>query len=321
MPELASRPGSAGAALLGVGAARPRRLVTNAELERSLDTSDAWIRSRTGIVSRRVAGDGESVVDLATEAGAKALANAGVQPAELDLVLVATSTMDFPMPQAAPQVAGRLGSVAGGFDVGAACAGFCYALGVAADMVRSGTARRVLVAGSDRMTDLLDPADRSTVPIFGDGAGAVVVGAAEHNGIGPLVAASDGDRSALIARSPDAPVLVMDGPAVFRWATTQLLPHALAACAAAGVGAADLAGLVAHQANLRIIDALARALELPAGAVVARDIVETGNTSAASIPLALDALLAARAVPAGAPLLLIGFGAGLSVAAQVVLSP
>jgi 3-oxoacyl-[acyl-carrier-protein] synthase-3 len=286
-----------------------------------MDTSDEWIRTRTGIVNRRVAGDGESVVDLAAEAGAKALANAGVQPGQVDLILVATSTMDFAMPQAAPQVAGRLGSQAGGYDVGAACAGFCYALAAAADAIRAGSARTVLVIGSDRMTDILDPADRGTVPIFGDAAGAVVVGAAPSNGVGPLVAASDGDRSGLIAKAPDAPVLAMDGPAVFRWATTQLAPYALRACADAGIEVADLAGLVAHQANLRIIDALARALKLPAEAVVARDIIESGNTSAASIPLALDALLAADAVPSGGPLLLIGFGSGLSVAAQVVLCP
>ncbi|HEV7208827.1 MAG TPA: beta-ketoacyl-ACP synthase 3 [Mycobacteriales bacterium] len=321
MPPLACPAPAAGAALLGVGAARPRRVVSNADLALRMDTSDEWIRTRTGIVNRRVAGDGESVVDLAAEAGAKALANAGVQPGQVDLILVATSTMDFAMPQAAPQVAGRLGSQAGGYDVGAACAGFCYALAAAADAIRAGSARTVLVIGSDRMTDILDPADRGTVPIFGDAAGAVVVGAAPSNGVGPLVAASDGDRSGLIAKAPDAPVLAMDGPAVFRWATTQLAPYALRACADAGIEVADLAGLVAHQANLRIIDALARALKLPAEAVVARDIIESGNTSAASIPLALDALLAADAVPSGGPLLLIGFGSGLSVAAQVVLCP
>lgn len=313
--------GAPGARIGGVGGVRPRRLVTNAELESTLDTTDEWIRTRTGITSRHVAGEGESVVDLATEAGAKALAHAGVQPAELGLVLVATSTLEFAMPQAAPQVAGRLGSRAGGWDVGAACAGFTYAVAAGADAIRAGSAEHVLVIGCDRMTDLLDPSDRTTVPIFGDGAGAVVLSAADVNGIGPLVAGSDGGRAGLIARSPDAPVLAMDGPAVFRWATSALLPFCEAACARAGLVMSDLDGLVAHQANARIVDALARAMSLRPEAVVARDIVTTGNTSAASIPLALEDLVARDALPSGARLLLIGFGSGLTVAAQVVQYP
>jgi 3-oxoacyl-[acyl-carrier-protein] synthase III len=313
--------GAPGARIVGVGAARPRRIVPNAELEQTLDTSDEWIRARTGITARRVAGAGESVVDLSAEAGAKALAHAGVQPAELDLVLVATSTLEFAMPQAAPQVAARLGSTAGGWDVGAACAGFTYALGAAADAIRAGTARQILVVGCDRMTDILDPQDRTTVPIFGDGAGAVVVVASEINAIGPLVSASDGDRSGLIARAEHADVLAMDGPAVFRWATTSLLPYAELACHRAGITVDQLDGLVAHQANLRIVDALARALKMGPDAVVARDIVTSGNTSAASIPLALEALVTQDALPDGGRLLLIGFGSGLTVSAQVVQFP
>ena len=315
------RRGALGARILGVGAERPQRVVTNTELEAHLDTSDEWIRARTGIESRRVAGEHESVVEMATAAGAKALAHAGVQPADIDLVLVATSTLEFAMPQAAPQVAGRLGITAGGFDVGAACAGFCYALGVAADAIRAGTASHVLVIGSERMTDILDPDDRGTVPIFGDGAGAVVVGPTETNAIGPLISSSDGDRSGLIARAEHGPVLAMDGPAVFRWATTSLVPYAKDACEAAGVALSDLAGLVAHQANVRIIDALARSLKLRPDAVIARDIVTSGNTSAASIPMALEALVAQDALPSGGHLLLIGFGSGLTVAAQVVQYP
>lgn len=318
--------GAAGARLLGVGGYRPRRMVGNDELAARLATTDAWIRSRTGIASRGVAGDGESVVEMGAEAGAKALAHAGVPPADVDLVLVATSSLDFPMPPAASQIAARLGAGgaaegAGGYDIGAACAGFCYALGAAADAVRAGTAHRVLVVGSERFTDLLDPNDRGTVPIFGDGAGAVVVGAAASNGIGPLVAASDGARAGLIARAAHAPVLAMDGPAVFRWATTQLVPYAERACAAAGIAVSELGGLIAHQANLRIVDALARGLGLAPEAVIARDITTAGNTSAASVPLALDALLAQGVLAAGTPVLLFGFGSGLTVAGQVVLSP
>lgn len=312
-----------GARIVGVGAYRPRRVVTNDDLGQHLDTSDAWIRTRTGIETRRVAGDGESVVDMAAEAAAKALAAAGVAPADVDLVLVATSTLEFAMPQAAPQVAARLGSTAGGYDVGAACAGFCYALAAAADHVRAGAARCVVVAASERMTDILDPADRSTVPIFGDGAGAVVVTAADTggNGIGPLVAESDGTRAGLIARSPDDAVLAMDGPAVFRWATTKLAPYARNACAAAGLRPRDLAGVVLHQANLRIVDAMVRSLDLNSEVVVARDVTAAGNTSAASIPLALDALLEQGELAAGSPLLLLGFGSGLTVAGQIVLCP
>jgi 3-oxoacyl-[acyl-carrier-protein] synthase-3 len=295
--------------------------LTNAELEQRMDTSDEWIRARTGIESRHIAGDGESVVELASEAGAKALAHAGVQPNEIDLVLVATSTLEFAMPQAAPQVAGRLGTSAGGYDIGAACAGFCYALGAATEAILAGSATHVLVIGVDRMTDILDPNDRNTVPIFGDGAGAVVVAAAEVNAIGPTVSSSDGDRSGLIARAPHAPVLAMDGPAVFRWATTSLVPYAKQACELAGITTDELAGIVPHQANVRIIDSLAKALKLSADAVIARDIVTSGNTSAASIPMALEALVAQDALPAGGHLLFIGFGSGLSVAAQVVQYP
>lgn len=320
-PGLRLRRGAPGARIFGVGAARPRTILTNAELELRMDTSDEWIRARTGIQSRHVASEGESVVELATEAGAKALAHAGVQPTEIDLVVVATSTLEFAMPQAAPQVAGRLGSTAGAYDVGAACAGFCYALGTVTDSILAGTATRALVIGVDRMTDILDPNDRGTVPIFGDGAGAVVVGAAEVNAVGPMVSSSDGERSGLIARAEHAPVLAMDGPAVFRWATTSLLPYATRACELAGITTDQLAGLVAHQANVRIIDALAKSLQLRDGAVVARDIVTSGNTSAASIPMALEALVASGELPAGGYLLLIGFGSGLSVAAQVVQFP
>jgi 3-oxoacyl-[acyl-carrier-protein] synthase-3 len=313
--------GGGGSRLLAFGDYRPARVVTNDELSQTMDTSDAWIRERTGIVTRRFASDDDTVVSMGTAAAAKALAHSGIDARDVDLVLLASCSMTRSIPGGAASLASAVGAIAAGaVDVNAACAGFCYALSWAADAIRSGSARHVLVVGSERLTTWLDLTDRSTAIIFGDGAGAAVVGPAESNGIGPVVWGSDGTRAASIQVPDDGAFVEMDGPGVFRWATTEMAEVARKACAAAGLAPADIAAFVPHQANLRIVDSLARQLGIDP-ARVARDIVEMGNTSGASIPLAVSRLVEEGRVAPGDPMLFVAFGAGLTYAAQVVTAP
>jgi 3-oxoacyl-[acyl-carrier-protein] synthase-3 len=309
-----------GAALTGLGVHRPAR-VDNTEVARRTESSDEWIRSRSGIVTRGVAGDGESVVEMAASAGGKALAAAGVEPADVDLVFVATCTLTHAVPGASASVAHLLGTGGGALDLGAACAGFTYGLALAADAVRGGSARNVLVVGSERFSDILDPTDRGTAFLFGDGAGAGVVSASEVDGVGPVAWSSDGGSADVLRTASFPPVLHMDGRAVYRWATTAIPPLARAACEKAGIALEDLAAFVPHQANLRITESLVKSLRLPDSVVVARDVVDSGNTSAASVPLALARLLELGQVRRGDPVLLLGFGAGLTAAGQVVRCP
>ena len=313
-----------GAKILAFGGYQPDRVVTNDDLAKIVDTTDEWIRSRVGIESRRVAAADETVADMAEAAGAKALAASGLAPAAIDLVIVATCGPEVPLPNVAAVVAYRLGIVApGAYDLNAACAGFCYALGTAADAVRAGSARNVLVIGAEKMTDWLDWNDRSTCIIFADGAGAAVVGPTadgEPAGIGPVVWGSAGDQAEKITIPSRTGAIRQDGQAVFRWATTALHPVALEACARAGVTPADISAFVPHQANLRIIEAIARRLGIPRERL-ADDITHAGNTSSASIPLALSRLAEQGRLQPGTPALLLGFGAGLSYAAQVITVP
>src|SRR6516164_3403367 len=316
---------SAGARILAFGGYQPARVVTNDELAATVETSDEWIRSRVGIASRRIAGPDETVADMAVAAGGKALAASGLAASDIDLVIVATCTAEAPIPNVAASVATRLGIVApGAYDLNAACAGFCYALGTASDAVRAGSARNVLVIGAERMTNWLDWNDRSTCIIFADGAGAAVVGPTaddEPTGIGPVVWGSAGDQASkiTIAGGRDG-AITQDGQAVFRWATTAIAPVALEACRRAGVTPAEISAFVPHQANLRIIEAVARRLGIPRDRV-ADDIIHAGNTSSASIPLALSRMAEQGRLQPGTPALLLGFGAGLSYAAQVVTVP
>lgn len=330
-PVITPSVGAAHARILSVGAYRPARVVTNDEICERIDSSDQWIRERSGIVTRRFAAPDETIIDLAEPAARQAIERAGLAAADVDAVVVATMTHPYQAPAAAAALAHRIGATpAAAFDVSAACAGFPYALGIAADMVRSGSAGTVLVVGTERMTDIIDPTDRGTAFLFGDGAGAVVVGGSRTPGIGPTVWGSDGgqwdairqDRSWLEAREAGPlPHLTMAGQTVFRWAVWQMAPAAQKALDAAGIAADDLAAFVPHQANRRIIDAMAKQLRLPAHVAIALDIVDTGNTSAASIPLAMDRMLAEGTAPHGGLALLIGFGAGLAYAAQVVQLP
>ena len=318
-----------GARVLGIGSVRPEHVLTNADLEKRVETDDAWIRSRVGIAERRVADPETSLPDMAIEAGNAALKDAGFDPAGLDAVIVANCTMPNPIPNAAAQVATGVGANGvGAFDLNAACAGFCYALGVASDMIRAGSAENVLVIGAEKLSDWIDWDDRSTCIIFADAAGSALVGPAASDdevGVGPVSWGSAGDVASTIRiLSESTNKLHQEGQAVFRWATTAVAPVALEAISRAGLTPADIDVLIPHQANLRIVEAIAKKLRHKGARedmAVADDIVHSGNTSSASIPMALDHMRAAGRVRSGDVLLLVGFGAGLSYAGQVVVCP
>ncbi|MHA6793751.1 beta-ketoacyl-ACP synthase III [Pseudonocardia bannensis] len=327
-PAFRLAPGAPGARILGLGSFQPENVVTNDDLAERVETSDQWIRERVGIAERRIAPADLSLVDMASEAGARAIKDSGLTASDVDTVIVATCTMPNPIPNAAAQTAARIGATApGAFDLNAACAGFCYALGTASDLVRAGSAQNVLVIGAEKLSDWLDWDDRSTCIIFADGAGAAVVGAAsntEQVGIGPVAWGSAGDMSDAIRVLPENNALHQEGQAVFRWATTKIAPVALRAIEQAGLTPADIDVLVPHQANLRIVEAVAKRLRAKGAREdmrVADDIVYSGNTSSASIPLALDHMRAEGRVRKGETVLLVGFGAGLSYAGQVVVCP
>ena len=318
----------------GIGSYRPARVVDNEYVAQKIGVSPEWIESRSGIQTRRYAGPTETVGAMGMAAAAKALAMAGVDPGHIGCVVVATTSHLTQMPALAPEIAHGLGAAnASAFDISAACAGFCHALALGSSMVGAGTADYVLVVASERATDIFDEADKSTAFLFADGAGAAVVGPAERPGIGPVVWGSDGSRLDVIAMTnfwtpqlrtdPESPWprLGMTGWRVYRWATEQLVPVLVQTMAAAGVTAADLQAFVPHQANLLITRALARGLDLPGSVAISEDIVHTGNTSAASVPLAMDSLLTSGQANQGDLALLVGFGSGLVYAAQVVELP
>lgn len=324
--------GAAHTRISGVGAYRPCRVVPNSEIVDAIDSSDEWIQERSGIKTRYRAGDGESVIDMSEAASRGALEMAGLQPSDVDAVIVATVTHPYQTPAAAPILADRLGmSNPAAFDISAACAGYCHGISVASDMVRAGSARHVLVVGVERLSDFTSPTDRGTAFIFGDGAGAAIVSPSETPGIGPTVWGSEGDKWDVIAQNDswvevrdgklDWPTIGMKGQSVFRWAVWGMAPIAQKALDAAGVTADQLDAFIPHQANVRIIDAMCKQLKMPEHVVVARDIVETANTSAASIPLATERMLREGLAPRGGLALQIGFGAGLVYAAQVIVLP
>jgi 3-oxoacyl-[acyl-carrier-protein] synthase-3 len=313
----------AGARVSGVGSFRPAERVGNAGIAARIGSSDEWIRERSGIVTRGVATADESVVEMGAVAGGKALAAAGVDAEQVGLVLLATCSMPGPLPGGAPEIAARLGaSAAGATDIGAGCAGFAYGLGLAADTVRTGTAEHVLVIGSERLIDLVDQDDRGTAFLFGDGAGAAVVSRSAVEAVGPVVWEHDGEQHAKLTIHGTPPRLAMEGRAIYRWATTSLPSLCERAVAAAGLALSDVRAFVPHQANLRITEyVVAHLAGLASDVAVARDIVDSGNTSAASVPLALDRLLELGQVASGDAVLLAGFGAGLTAAAQVIVLP
>jgi 3-oxoacyl-[acyl-carrier-protein] synthase III len=322
MTTIKVRPGAPGARILGLGGYRPRRRVTNDELARTMETNDEWIQSRVGIAERRWASEDETLVEMGVAAGGKALAASGLDPEQVDMVVVASASLRHPIPGIGPQVAHRLGIPRpGAFDLNAGCAGFCYALEMANNAIRTGSATHVLVVGVERLTDVTDLTDRSTAVIFADGAGAAVVAASDEPGIGPVAWGSDGDQHNAIEIVAGKGTMAMAGQAVYRWATTKLTAALTEAMEAAGVGPEDIDVFAPHQANLRIIESMHKRLGFGERTVVARDIVQAGNTSAASIPLALTALLEAGEARSGDLALVLGYGAGLTFAGQVLRLP
>ncbi len=332
-PTLQAATGAAHARILGLGIYRPERVVPNAEIVERIDSSDEWIQQRSGIKTRRIAGDHETVRSMSVAAAQQALERSGVDSRQIDAVVIATVTHLLQTPALASWVAHDLGTdQAAAFDISAACAGFCHGVALASDLVRAGSAGHVLVIGVERLSDVTDGDDRGTAFIFADGAGAVVVGPSDTPGIGPVVWGSDGEqfelirqredwRDVLAAEKPVMPHLVMQGNAVFRWASFTMAKTAQQALDRAGITVDDLDVFVPHQANMRITDAMARAMKLPPTVKIARDIADQGNTSAASIPLALDRMIAEGDARSGDLALLIAFGAGLAYAAQVVVVP
>jgi 3-oxoacyl-[acyl-carrier-protein] synthase III len=335
-------PGAKYSAILGVGGYRPRRVVDNAEICTMIDSTDEWIRTRSGIIERRWASDDETIQMMSVAAARKALDRAGIEAGQIDTVIVSTVTHLYQTPAVATTIASELGAKsAAAFDISAACAGFCYATAMADSFIRIGASKYVLIIGVERLTDMTNRSDRSTAFLFADGAGAAVIGPSDTAGIGPVVWGSDGDQAPLIQqtepwdaalawdtvsyRSTDGgaswPTLRMEGNPVFKWASYTMAKTAAEALDAAGVRPEDLDVFAPHQANMRITDAMFRALKLPARVVVARDIARQGNTSAASIPLAIEALLESGEAHSGQTCLIIGFGAGLVYAGQVIILP
>ncbi|MFI6654129.1 beta-ketoacyl-ACP synthase III [Streptomyces sp. NPDC050523] len=310
-----------GSRIAAVGHYQPAKVLTNEDLAGMVDTSDEWITSRVGIRTRHIAGPDEPVDELAGHAAAKALAAAGLTPGDIDLVLVATSTAVDRSPNMAARVAARLGIPSpAAMDVNVVCAGFTHALATADHAVRAGASGRALVIGADKMSEVTDWSDRTTCVLVGDGAGAAVVEATDDAGIGPVLWGSVPEMGHAVRIEGTPPRFAQEGQSVYRWATTQLPPIARKACERAGLAPEDLAAVVLHQANLRIIEPLAEKLGA-VNAVVARDVSESGNTSAASIPLAFSKLVEQGAISTGDPVLLFGFGGNLSYAGQVVRCP
>lgn len=307
--------------LLALGHYQPAKVLTNDDLAEMVDTSDEWIRTRVGIRTRHVADKDESVSDMATQAAEKALANAGLAADEIDLVVVATCTAVDRSPNMAARVAHRLGIPSPAtLDVNTACSGFPHALATADHAISAGSATKALVIGVEKLTDFTDWSDRTTCVLVGDGAGAAVIVASEKPEISPVVWGSVPDMGHAVLIEAPTNTFSQDGQAVYRWATTTLPAIAQQVCERAGITPEELGGVVLHQANLRIIEPVARKIGA-VNAVIARDVVESGNTSAASIPLAFSKLVERGEIPKGAPVLLFGFGGGLSYAGQIVRCP
>jgi 3-oxoacyl-[acyl-carrier-protein] synthase III len=318
--------------IYSIGAARGDLTVTNDEIAGPINSSDEWITQRTGIITRKRASKDRSLMDMAVEASNEAIKKAGIKPHEIEAVIFSTITHPYQTPSAAALLADLVGAnPAPAFDISAACAGYCYGIAQADSLVRSGVAKYVLVVGGEKLTDFIDPTDRSISFLLGDGAGAAIVGPSDTPGISQSVWGSDGSKWEAVGMTGSLldfrdgtgswPTLVQEGQTVFRWAVWEMVKVAKQALEVAGVTADELNAIVMHQANERIIDEMAKQLALPEHVVVAKDIKTTGNTSAASIPLAMHALLASGEIKSGDLALQIGFGAGLAFGAQVVVVP
>ncbi|CAN5386000.1 ketoacyl-ACP synthase III [soil metagenome] len=332
MPTLKQSHGVEFTRIYSYGAARGDLIVPNDDLVGPINSSDEWIRQRTGIITRTRASEGILALDLATEAAQEAIAKSGIAPELIDLVIVATIGNVQQTPSMSAVLADRVGAnPAAAYDSNAACAGFSYGVTQADALIRSGAAHYALVVGAEKLSDIVDPADRTISFLLGDGAGAVVIGPSDFPGIAAPVWGSDGSKADAVGmdynlvefRNGTAkwPTLRQDGQTVFRWAVWEMAKVAKRALEVAGIEASDLAAFVPHQANMRIIDELAKQLKLPENVIVGRDIETTGNTSAASIPLATHRLLQEHPELSGGLCLQIGFGAGLVFGAQVVVLP
>ncbi len=333
MSELHQSRGPAGTQILSLGAARGDVVVSNDDLAGPIDSSDEWIRQRTGIIERRRSSASQGAIDLAEQASNEAIKKAGIKPTEIGAVIVATISNSVQTPSLAALLAERVGATpAAAYDISAACAGYTYGIAQADALIRAGVAQYVLVVGAEKLSDFAKPTDRSISFLLGDGAGAAVVGPSDSVGIGPTVWGSDGskwdavgmDRTIKEAfEDPEGefPTLRQDGQAVFRWAVWEMAKVAQQALEVSGISAEELTAFVPHQANMRIIDEFAKQLGLPDSVLIARDIQTTGNTSAASIPLAMHRLLEEHPEASGGYALQIGFGAGLVFGAQVVRLP
>ncbi|GAA1467631.1 beta-ketoacyl-ACP synthase III [Microbacterium thalassium] len=329
---LAQSTGPAHTRIYAYGAARGEVAVPNDDLVGPIDSSDEWIRQRTGIVTRMRAVPETDAIDLATDAAREAIERSGIAPDQIDAVIVATISNPKQTPSVSAIVADRVGAnPAAAYDLNAACAGFAYGVAQADALIRAGSAHYAVVIGTEKLSDIVDPTDRSISFLLGDGAGAVVIGPSDTPGIGPTVWGSDGSKADAVGMNHTLtefrdgespwPTLRQEGPTVFRWAVWEMVKVARRALEEAGVEASDLAAFVPHQANMRIIDEFAKQLGLPDTVVVGRDIETTGNTSAASIPLATHRLLEEHPELSGGLALQIGFGAGLVFGAQVVVLP
>jgi 3-oxoacyl-[acyl-carrier-protein] synthase-3 len=331
MITLKTPAGNSHAGLIGLGVYRPTRVVPNSEVIEAIDSSDEWIRERSGIIERRFAQSHETAASMGAIAAQNALDDAKIKAQDIDVVLVATFSHRFQTPSAAAEIAALIGANnASAFDISAACAGFCYGIGIADSLIRAGSAKNILVIGTEKLSDIINMSDRGTAFIFADGAGAVVVSPTSTQGIGPTIWGADGNARESIIMDPDLitagkegipSLLTMQGQAVFRWAVGSMGDVCNQALAAAELDVSDLKAFVPHQANIRITDAIIKRINLPQHVVVARDIVTAGNTSAASIPLALHALRESGEIKKGEPFLMVGFGAGLAYASQVALAP
>lgn len=333
-PTLKQASGAQFTRIHGMGAARGELIVTNDDIIGPIDSSDEWIRQRTGVIERRRAGKDVHAIDLAVAASLEAIEDAGIRPEQIGAVLVSTVSNTVQTPSLASLLADRIGATpAPAYDISAACAGYTYGIAQADSFVRSGLAEYVLVVGAEKLSDFAKPTDRTISFLLADGAGAAIVGPSETPGISPTIWGSDGSKWDAVgmdstlgdyrdgAGAVDWPTLRQEGQAVFRWAVWDMAKVAQRALDAAGITSDQLAAFIPHQANMRIIDEFAKQLKLPESVVVARDIAYTGNTSAASIPLATHALLKEHPELSGGLALQIGFGAGLVFGAQVVVLP
>lgn len=306
--------------IIGTGSYLPERVVTNDELARTVDTSDEWVRTRTGIRSRHVAAEGQLASDLALPAAQRALQSAGVKPADIDLIIVATTTPDIIFPSTACILQSKLG-IAGcpAFDVQAVCSGFVYALTIADLFIRSGQSKHVLVVGTEVYSRILDWSDRNTCVLFGDGAGAVIVAASEKPGILATKLHADGSHKEMLCvpgsvnagKVWGSPFVHMDGGSVFKFAVRVFEEGAREVLEAAGMKVSDLDWFIPHQANIRIMEATAKKLGLPKEKLIAT-VHHHGNTSAASIPLAMDEAVKDGRILPGQTLLLEGVGGGFT---------